>query len=140
MTDRRDLAQTLRRIRDRWHRRHTVVRDTLRYDEARGRYILDRHTTTQAEVLPGDLLVDGDRWRVFSTSETIPEMADTRTVLEDGVEVTYLNPTATSDKLYHDSDALNQASAGEFKDHVINPLVLALLIGGGILFMIFVLV
>ena len=106
-----------------------AYRDILVYDLVRKRYVLNRNTIEQNQVVPDDLKIDGEKYRYFKTQIAMPEYSDTRIEIEDGVEVTYLNPTPITDKLYYDSDALNNASSGEFRNKILSPMVMAVLIG-----------
>ena len=135
-----DLGKPFRGIKDKWHREHIAYRDVLDFDTERVRYVLNRSTIGQSDVVPVDLLIDGEKWKVFQTPLELPTVPDTRTeVDDDGVEHTYLNPTPITYNLYYESNALNDASVGEFKAKIINPLVLALIIGGGILMLLLLL-
>lgn len=137
----KDMFQFFRNLKDKWHSNHIAYRDVLTFDEERKRFHLNRYTIAQYEVVPDDLLIDGEKWKVFQTPLELPQMGDTRTeVGEDGVEHTYLNPTPISWNLYYESDALNDASTGEFRSKIINPMVLALIIGGGILLLLLMLI
>lgn len=130
---RTDLVQPFREVKHKWHSNHTAYRDVLDWDDAKKRFILNRSTIAQCDVVPSDLMVDGDKWRVFQTPLELPTIPDERTEIEeDGEEHTYLNPTPISYNLYYESDILNQAITGEFRSKVINPLVLAVIIGVGI--------
>lgn len=134
---RKDFFQPFRNLRARWHDNHTAYRDTLDFDSERVRYVLNRETIVQSDIVPVDLQVDGDRWRVFRTPLELPSVPDTRVeVDENGVEHVYLNPTPISYNLYNESDALNEAATGEFRAKIINPMVLAIVIGLGVLFLI----
>lgn len=138
MTDKpkRDLVQPFRDLKSKWHFKHIAYRDILDWDAERQRLILDRKTIEQSEVEPIDLLVDGEKWKVFRTPLELPTVPDTRVeVDEDGVEHTYLNPTPISYNLYNESDVLNQASTGEFRTKIINPLTLAIILGVGFVFL-----
>ena len=124
-----DLLEPFRRLKSWWHHRHMAYRDILVYDLVRKRYVLNRNTIEQNQVVPDDLKIDGEKYRYFKTQIAMPEYSDTRIEDEDGVEVTYLNPTPITDKLYYDSDALNNASSGEFRNKILSPMVMAVLIG-----------
>lgn len=137
----KDMLQFFRNLKDKWHSNHIAYRDVLDFDEERKRFQLNRHTIAQYEITPDDLLIDGEKWKVFQTPLELPKMDDTRTEMdEDGVEHTYLNPTPISWNLYYESDALNDASTGEFRSKLLNPMVLALIIGGGILLLLLMLI
>ena len=137
----KDMFQFFRRLKDKWHSNHIAYRDVLDFDEERKRFQLNRYTIAQYEITPDDLLIDGEKWKVFQTPLKLPRMDDTRTeVDEDGTEHTYLNPTPISWNLYYESDALNDASTGEFRSKIINPMILALIIGGGILLLLLMLI
>lgn len=117
-----------------------VYRDVLAYDLSKGRFILNRNTINQNQIVADDLHIDGEKWRYFKTFLELPSVPATRTVIEDGEEKTYYNPTPISWKLYYESDVLNDAAVGEFKNKLLNPMVLAIILGIGavcILFMLF---
>lgn len=117
-----------------------AYRDMLVYNPTTERYTINTWTIEQSDVSPDDLKIDGEKWRVFKTPLELPEVPETRTEIdENGEEHVYLNPTPISWNLYYESDTINNASVGEFRSKIINPLILAILIGGGILFLIFML-
>jgi len=116
-----------------------AYRDILVYNPTTDRFSINTMTIEQSEVNSHDLLIDGEKWRVFKTYLELPSVPETRTEIdENGEERVYLNPTPISWNLYNESDTINEASTGEFRSKIINPLVLALLIGGGILFLLFI--
>ena len=133
------LVRLCRELRAKWHDEHIAYRDVLDFDAKRKRFVLNRTTIVQKDVVADDLIVDDNKWRVFQTPLALPSGPDTRVEVEDGVEKVYLNPTPISFNLYYESDTLNNASAGEFRSKLLNPMVLALIIGGGILFLILLL-
>lgn len=134
----KDILQPFRKLIDWWHKRHMAYRDVLAYDLQGHRYILNRNTIEQNQVTPTDLMIDGEKWKVFKTFLTLPTVPDTRTETdENGEETVYLNPTPISWNLYNESDTLYQARTGEFRPKIINPLFLALIIGIGALLLLF---
>ena len=136
----KDPAQPFRRVRSWWHNRHMVYRDVLAYDLSKGRFILNRNTINQNQIVADDLHIDGEKWRYFKTFLELPSVPATRTVIEDGEERVYYNPTPVSWNLYYESDVLNDAAVGEFKNKLLNPMMLAIILGIGavcILFMLF---
>lgn len=128
----KDILQPFRRLYAKWHGHHEIYRDVLTYDEARQRYIINRVTVTRDEVAPDDLPITGEKWRFFRTDLTPPYRQEKRTEVIDGVEVEFLNPSAISYNLYYESNVINEALAGEFKPKLMNPLILAVLIVGGV--------
>lgn len=135
----KDLAEPYRKIKHSWHQNHIAYRDVLGFDDERKRFVLDRSTMVQSDVVPDDLLIDGEKWKWFQTTIELPKIPDTRVEVEGEDEVTYLNPTPITYNLYYESDAINNASTGEFRSKIINPMTLALIVGVGIVLMIFVL-
>ena len=135
----KDLGEPFRKLKHRWHFKHIAYRDVLGFDEERKRFLLRRFTIEQSEVVPDDLLIDGEKWKWFQTPLELPTVPDKRVEVEDGIEKEYLNPTPISYNLYYESDAINNASLGEFRSKVINPTTLALIIGAGVVILIFML-
>lgn len=130
------LVRAFRELRAKWHDEHIAYRDVLGFDDERKRFILNRSTIVQKDIVADDLQVDNEKWKVFQTPLELPNVPDTRVEIEDGVEKVYLNPTPISYNLYYESDTLNNASAGEFRSRILNPMVLAVVIGVGVLFLI----
>lgn len=135
----KDILQPFRKLRAWYHGEHEIYRDVLSYDDTRQRYIINRTTVTRDDVKPDDLPITGEKWRFFRTDLIPPFRQVTRKEIIDGVEVEYLNPTAISYNLYYECNALNDAVAGNLKSKLMNPLVLAVLIAGGIAILLFVL-
>ena len=127
-----DLLEPFRKVKSWWHKRHMAYRDVLVYDALRHRYVLNRATLEQNQIVPDDLKIDGEKYRYFKTSLQMPSVPDTRIEEIDGVEIEFLNPTPISDNLYQESDILNEACMGEFRNKILSPMVLAALIGVGI--------
>ena len=125
----KDLLEPFRKLKSWWHKRHMAYRDVLAYDLARHRYILNRNTLEQNQITPDDLFIDNERYRYFKTSLALPCVPVTRIEEIDGVQYEFHNPTPISDNLYNESDALNDASMGEFRNKVLSPMILAGMIG-----------
>ena len=132
-----DLLQPFRRVRAWYHDGHQVYRDFLTYDAERGRYVMNRETVTQLDVKPDDLGVTGDKWHYFQTNVDMPPHEETRIEERDGVKYVFHNLSAIALDHYGMSDDLINSQTGEFKDKLINPLVLAILIVAGIGLLVF---
>lgn len=128
----KDLLEPFRKVKSWWHKKHMAYRDILAYDPVRHRYILNRSTLEQTQITPEDLFIDNERYRYFKTSLELPSEPDTRIEEIDGVEMEFLNPTPISDNLYNESDVLNDACLGEFRNKVLSPMVLAIALGIGV--------
>lgn len=128
----KDLLQPFRRFISNLKGNHEIYRDVLTFDEERQRYIINRTTVIREDVAPDDLPITGEKWRFFRTDLKPPCRMEKRKEIVDGEEVEFLNPSAISYNLYYESNAINEALAGEFKPKLLNPLVLAVLIAGGV--------
>lgn len=133
-----DPMAPFRKLKGKHHDKHDTYRDVLTFDAENWRYRIDRTTIRRDEVRPKDLKMSQAKYHYFYTELKPPEWKATRKEIdEDGVEHEYLNPTASSDFLYMESNALHDALFGEFRAKVLNPLVLAGLVVGGVVLILF---
>lgn len=132
-----DLLQPFRRVRAWYHDKHQIYRDILTYDVERNRYVCHRSTLVQTDVRPDDLAVTGDKWHYFMTDMDAPPHEEIRTEERDGVVYVFHNLSAIALDHYAESDDLVNSQTGEFKEKLINPLLLAVLLTAGVGLLIF---
>lgn len=132
-----DLLQPFRDLRGWYHDKHQVYKDFLTYDVERDRYVLNRSTQVMTDVKPDDLPVTADKWHFFKTDMEAPPHEETRTEVIDGVTYVYHNLSAIALDHYGLSDDLINSQTGEFKEKLINPLVLAVVVVAGVALLIF---
>lgn len=125
-----NAGQIFRDIKSWWHFRHQAWLDVLTYDADLKRYRLDRHTCTMRDIQPEHLAVTGQKYHYFTTELVPPERHEKRVVVdEDGNEHVFLNTSAVSNYLYMVNNDINDAMAGTFTNKVLNPMIVALLVG-----------
>lgn len=129
--------QPFRNVRAWYHDKHQVYKDIMEYDAERNRYVLHRSTLVQTDILPDDLAVSGDKWHYFRTDMIAPPHEEVRTEERDGVTYVFHNLSAIALDHYGLSNDLIDSQVGEFKEKLINPLVLAVAVVAGVSLLIF---
>lgn len=130
------LDQIFRDIKSWWHYRHDAWRDVLTYKEGEG-YVIERTTISTRDVQPDDLPIRDHKYLFFDTELEAPFRQETRKDVIDGVEVEFLNTSASSNYLYMVNNDINDALAGSFKKTGLDPKVMLVLLAVAGVFVIY---
>lgn len=111
------------------HYHHDAEIMDLSYDDEINAFRLDSTTIRMEDMDPHSLPVTGEKYAGFRTKLEAPTVTKKRKELdENGEEVEYLNPSASSYYLYMINNDINDACTAPLKRFTLNPRIVVVMV------------